>query len=76
MYDAVEMWLQVVNESLSNMDPTQPCKGDLLISRFLNRTFELETGTVFIGSSGIKLLDLDVFSFDNESMTMKVMTNN
>ena len=71
-YDVVEMWSRVMYESLSfNMS----CDGAKLSKLFLNRTFELETGTVFVDAHGSRSLQLDVYAYDERRKQMVVRLN-
>ena len=67
--DIVEMWTQVAAESLSL---GIPCDSRKLAQLFLNRTFNLETGPVFVDGNGVHLLDLDVYSYDTSQRRMIV----
>ena len=49
-----------------------PCDGQKLSKLFLNRTFDMETGPVFVDEQGIHQLDLDVYSYDTKQRTMIV----
>ena len=68
-YDIVEMWMQVMAESLSL---GIPCDGAKLSELFLNRTFNLETGPMFVDREGVHLLDLDIYSYDTRRGAMIV----
>ena len=56
------MWTQVLVEGLGLGIPCE--NGAKLSELFLNRTFDLETGPVYVDERGVHQLDVDVYSYD------------
>jgi hypothetical protein len=74
-FESVLMFSQVVNESLT-LTPSEPVSnGRSFAEKFLNQTFVLPTGQIYITPAGERLTDILVFQLDSAVGTIKVSTN-
>lgn len=68
-YDVIPIWAKVVNESLAT---AQPCDTAFVIGHFVNRTFDVPTGRIYVSPDGTRFVDQDIYVFDNNTGLMKV----